>query len=604
MGAAQSALVALLATGAGVVYSNIQSLDPIADSRSKSTPIPDSERLPDASIERAWSRYKMKETSNNSSSSSSKRSEGYGEGEGDGESIPIQKLHRVLLELNVPNSSKYITSLFDRSGRGRGRGRRRGQSQEQGEGEGVVEGDNLRIEGEGLGLNKEEFFLFVREREQELYNVYVIIRQGDHQAGEEEGTGTGSGSGTGTGVSIGGRAGGEATGGQGPPVMSLEMLAGFLEKNEIARSREKAQALSREFLGRLDVRQKQETDRRKNEKYGTPFSYRDLCGLMLLVPEVDMKKLFDHWEKSSKIDIGENYTLPDDSPVMVEKSALNNFISGFIAGCVSRTATAPLDRLKTIMQAGKGDRNISHMMRYMYKEGGWIGFWRGNGVNCLKIGPESATKFMLYGEFKQMVATYTNGNVDALQPGEKFLAGAGAGACAQLLVYPLEMIKTRLALSTTGEYKSALDVVRQLVARGGALRIYRGLTPSLLGIIPYAGIDLMIYNTLKENWVRNHGGTDRTPGVMTMLSYGAFSSSCGQLVAFPLQVIRTKLQADKASPSAYGGMLDCFQQTLKRDGWRGLYRGLGPNFLKTVPAISISYAVYETSAVWVRGYGI
>jgi solute carrier family 25 phosphate transporter 23/24/25/41 len=121
-------------------------------------------------------------------------------------------------------------------------------------------------------------------------------------------------------------------------------------------------------------------------------TFRDFTGAFLLMPNIDVRFVFDYWTKRSHIDMGEDYVVPDEPSI--EKSKLNIFISGAIAGCVSRTVTAPLDRVKVIMQAGKGDTNILHCMDYMYKEGGISGYWRGNGINCLKIGPESAIKFL------------------------------------------------------------------------------------------------------------------------------------------------------------------------------------------------------------------
>ena len=83
---------------------------------------------------------------------------------------------------------------------------------------------------------------------------------------------------------------------------------------------------------------------------------------------------------------------------------------------------------------------------------------------------------------------------------------------------------------------------------------------------------------------------------------GAFSSSCGQVVAYPLQLIRTKLQAQgmEGRPRRYKGILDCFRQTTRDHGLKGLYKGIGPNFLKAVPAISISYLVYEKTSRYLK----
>jgi solute carrier family 25 phosphate transporter 23/24/25/41 len=82
-----------------------------------------------------------------------------------------------------------------------------------------------------------------------------------------------------------------------------------------------------------------------------------------------------------------------------------------------------------------------------------------------------------------------------------------------------------------------------------------------------------------------------------LLSCGAAATTCGQLVAYPLQLIRTRLQAQgmKGRPVVYTGILDCAAQTIRCDGISGLYRGILPNFMKSLPAISISYAVYETA---------
>lgn len=121
-------------------------------------------------------------------------------------------------------------------------------------------------------------------------------------------------------------------------------------------------------------------------------SFRDFTEAFLLFPTIDNKLVFEYWTKRSHLDIGEDYVIPDEPSI--EKSRMNIFISGAFAGCLSRTVTAPLDRVKVIMQAGKGDANIIHCLDYMYKEGGYFGYWRGNGINCIKIGPESAVKFL------------------------------------------------------------------------------------------------------------------------------------------------------------------------------------------------------------------
>jgi len=129
----------------------------------------------------------------------------------------------------------------------------------------------------------------------------------------------------------------------------------------------------------------------------------------------------------------------------------------------------------------------------------------------------------------------------------------------------------------------------------GIRSFYRGLFPSLLGIIPYAGIDLAVYETLKNSYLNYHKNESADPGVFVLLACGTASSTCGQLASYPLSLVRTKLQAQARTRDASSGddMISVFKKIFREDGPRGLYRGLAPNFMKVVPAVSISYVVYE-----------
>ena len=108
--------------------------------------------------------------------------------------------------------------------------------------------------------------------------------------------------------------------------------------------------------------------------------------------------------------------------------------------------------------------------------------------------------------------------------------------------------------------------------------------------------------TLKQRWLSSHPQVDEGPGAVTLLGMGAFSSTCGQVVAYPLQLVRTKLQAQgmEGRPQRFTGIFDCIHQTVQANGVRGLYKGIGPNFLKAVPAISISYLVYEKTSRYLK----
>lgn len=268
---------------------------------------------------------------------------------------------------------------------------------------------------------------------------------------------------------------------------------------------------------------------------------------------------------------------------------LTTLAAGGMAGAVSRTATAPVDRLKVMMQAGdKAATSVVAGFRNIRAESGWMGFYRGNGTNVLKIVPESASKFFSYSWFSRVVASDANN----MQVHERFFAGGLAGLTSQVLVYPLEVAKTRLAIASSGTYRGFTDCCMQTLRSGGVKALYRGLGTSCAGIVPYSGIDLACFMTLKEQWMRRHEGSP--PDALTLLAIGATSFGLGQVATYPLQLIRTKLQGlSNHSGNNYSGPMQCLRCTVHRDGVRGLYRGIGPNFMKALPAISISYLVYE-----------
>eukprot|EP00919_Chromeraceae_sp_WS-2016_P063002 GHVR01149124.1.p1 GENE.GHVR01149124.1~~GHVR01149124.1.p1 ORF type:complete len:247 (-),score=76.30 GHVR01149124.1:148-786(-) len=184
-----------------------------------------------------------------------------------------------------------------------------------------------------------------------------------------------------------------------------------------------------------------------------------------------------------------------------------------------------------------------------------------------------------------------------LSVNEKFLAGATAGVVSQLCVFPLETIKTRLAAPGCG-YRNVKECLLSTYRNGGIMALYRGVCASMIGVVPYAGIDMVSFETLKTLYTRHfaYDNEKRHPSVYVLLGCGALSSTTGQVVSYPLALIRTKMQADgmHGNPRQYKSMRSAFVLTLKEGGVRGLYRGLVPNLLKAVPAVSISWATYES----------
>lgn len=352
---------------------------------------------------------------------------------------------------------------------------------------------------------------------------------------------------------------------------------------------------------------------------------------LLLRPVTNLQDILHYWRYDT-LDIGEDLAVPKDFTVEELETGKwwRHLIAGGIAGAVSRTVTAPLDRLKIMLQVhGFHNRQLGILNGFkgMLLEGGIKSLWRGNGINVIKIAPESAVKFMTYEQFKRIIKSYKSAD-EELEPFERFIAGASAGAFAQSAIYPMEVLKTRMAIGRTGQYGGVFDCARKIYLREGMASFYRGYIPNLIGIIPYAGIDLMVYEQLKHMYTRWQSSAPPQPqsaigepSVLVLLLCGAASSTAGQFVSYPLALVRTRMQAAAASAGAsrpatsdvlgtlslgYGdrscdSMLATIRGIVQRDGFFGLYRGLLPNFLKVAPAVSISYAVYEKAS---RALGI
>ena len=325
-----------------------------------------------------------------------------------------------------------------------------------------------------------------------------------------------------------------------------------------------------------------------------------------------------------------------------EPSRMAKFmIAGGVAGAVSRTATAPIDRLKLLLQvrrrrrrrrAGAGGHGIddadrtrgpffavdlfflppaSHLdspslnstrlslsqlnstsfsaqvndsakpmtirdgIRSMLREGTPRAFFRGNGANVLKIAPETALKLTFNDRIKRAVASGSPDPGASLSPAERFVAGAAAGALAQSVIYPLELIRTRLAICPKGTYRGIADAAARVFRNEGPKAFYRGLAPSLIGILPYAGVDIAAFETLKEALLDAYEPRGEPPPPAAIIAAGAASSSVAQFCSYPLALVRTRLQAQGAGgrPIKYDGMVDVIRKTVASEGVRGLYKG-------------------------------
>eukprot|EP00047_Mylnosiga_fluctuans_P013193 m.29998 g.29998 ORF g.29998 m.29998 type:complete len:503 (+) comp4729_c0_seq1:33-1541(+) len=315
-------------------------------------------------------------------------------------------------------------------------------------------------------------------------------------------------------------------------------------------------------------------------------SWSEWRQFMLLFPATHVRDIFRHWQKSAMLGDDNLSLVPDDyDNEDLSRRWWIQLLSGGVAGAVSRTFTAPLDRLKVMLIVQQKHRGMIETFFELLREGGVRSFWRGNGVNVLKIAPESAIKFFAWEQAKRIL--YGNSDDASVPVGRKLAAGGFAGVVSQTAVFPMEVLKTRLASATTGKYRGIAHCATVVYRMGGFSAFYRGLTPSLLGAMPYAAIDFYVYDTLKEKYIASNPG--REPSVLVLMACGATSSSVGQLASYPLALVRTRMQASDRPT----GMLRELLLVYREGGLPSLYRGLIPNFIKVAPAVSITYVIYE-----------
>ncbi|PIO36170.1 hypothetical protein AB205_0167960 [Aquarana catesbeiana] len=279
---------------------------------------------------------------------------------------------------------------------------------------------------------------------------------------------------------------------------------------------------------------------KRMDKNGTmTIDWNEWRDYHLLHPADNIPEIILYWKHSTIFDVGENLLVPDEFTVEEKQTGMwwRHLVAGGGAGAVSRTCTAPLDRLKVIMQVHASRSNSMSMaggFAQMLREGGYRSLWRGNGINVIKIAPESAIKFMAYEQIKRFIGS----DQEILGIRERLVAGSLAGVIAQSSIYPME--------------------------------------------------------TLKNAWLSRYATSSADPGVFVLLACGTISSTCGQLASYPLALVRTRMQAQASIEGApQPTMSSLFKHIIQTEGAIGLYRGLAPNFMKVIPAVSISYVVYE-----------
>ncbi|KAH7515263.1 hypothetical protein FEM48_Zijuj10G0008200 [Ziziphus jujuba var. spinosa] len=338
----------------------------------------------------------------------------------------------------------------------------------------------------------------------------------------------------------------------------------------------------------------------KKKKYSGVFG--DMYGLMVLPKELDL-------EKETKPTFEPKFRVPDLSHVvtdLIRTREVGEFLSGALAGAMTKAVLAPLETIRTRMVVGVGSKNISGSFFEVIEQQGWQGLWAGNGINMLRIIPTQAIELGTFECVKRAMTSaqekWKQADCLKVQIGNISLnlsiswvspvavAGAAAGIVSTLACHPLEVLKDRLTVSPEA-YPSLSIAISKIHKDGGIGAFYSGLSPTLIGMLPYSTCYYFMYETMKKSYCESK--KKKALNRPEMLLLGALSGFTASTISFPLEVARKRLMVGALHGKCPSNMVAALSEVIRERGVLGLYRGWGASCLKVMPSSGITWMFYE-----------
>jgi solute carrier family 25 (adenine nucleotide translocator) protein 4/5/6/31 len=294
---------------------------------------------------------------------------------------------------------------------------------------------------------------------------------------------------------------------------------------------------------------------------------------------------------------------------MAEKKKLGffeNFMLSGVAAGVSKTAAAPIERVKLLVQnqdemikqgrLAEPYKGVVDCVQKTLRTEGVIPFWRGNLANVLRYFPTQALNFA----FKDTIKATFKVAKDAPQYvkfGTNIASGGLAGSLSLTLVYSLDFARTRLANDAKGkggerQFNGLIDVYAKTLKTDGIQGLYRGFTISCVGIFIYRGMYFGLYDSLKPILL----GADASVLMSFLLGWGVTIFS--GLMSYPIDTVRRRMMMTSGSGVKYKGSIDCAVQVIKNEGFMSLMKGAGANILRGVAGAGVLAGFDKFSAVY------
>ncbi|KAF9361531.1 ADP/ATP carrier protein [Mortierella sp. AD094] len=293
-----------------------------------------------------------------------------------------------------------------------------------------------------------------------------------------------------------------------------------------------------------------------------------------------------------------------------EKSFATDFMLGGISATVSKTAAAPIERIKILLQnqdemikSGRLShpyKGVTDCFKRVIADEGIVPLWRGNGTNVLRYFPTQALNFAFKDYFKALFDFKKDRDGHAKWLAGNLASGAAAGAASSLFVYSLDYARTRLSSDAKGkngagrQYSGLLDVYKKTLATDGVAGLYRGFSLSVIGIVIYRGLYFGLYDSIKPSMPEALQGSFIASFI---LGFGV--TNMASFASYPIDTVRRRMMMTSGEAVKYKSSLDAFQQIIQKEGYKSLFKGAGANILRAVAGAGVLSGYDQLQAIFI-----
>jgi solute carrier family 25 (adenine nucleotide translocator) protein 4/5/6/31 len=278
-----------------------------------------------------------------------------------------------------------------------------------------------------------------------------------------------------------------------------------------------------------------------------------------------------------------------------------DFLMGGVSAAVSKTAAAPIERVKLLIQnqdemlksgrLAEPYKGIGECFSRTIKDEGFVSLWRGNLANVIRYFPTQALNFAFKDYFKSLFGYKKDKDGYWVWFAGNLASGGAAGASSLLFVYSLDYARTRLANDAKSskkgggerQFNGLFDVYKKTLASDGIAGLYRGFVISCAGIVVYRGLYFGIYDSLKP--VVLVGPLEGNFLASFLLGWG-ITIGAG-LASYPIDTVRRRMMMTSGEAVKYKSSYDAFQQIIAKEGTKSLFKGAGANILRAVAGAGV-----------------